>query len=250
MTSREPILLSVVVPVYNEEKKIVETVRRISAFLSLKKVPCELIVVNDGSTDHTSRVAESLPPPPPNVFFKFIGSDTNHGKGFACRHGMLEARGQYLLLTDADLSAPIKEVDKLIRALEKGAQVAIGSRAIREKGCDVRQSMKRRISGRIFNFFVQLLVLPGVLDSQCGFKCFTQDAAQKLFRAQKLDGFSFDVEVLYLARRFGYQIAEVPVMWSQGTDSRVSFLRDSTRMLKDLFTIKKIHNQSIQPALP
>ena len=107
--------------------------------------------------------------------------------------------------------------------------------------------MKRRISGRIFNFFVQLLVLPGILDSQCGFKCFTSEAAQKLFRAQRLDGFSFDVEVLYLARQSGYKIAEVPVMWSQGTDSRVSLLRDSVRMVRDLFNIKKT---SVTPTLP
>ena len=245
MTSNGPARLSVVVPVYNEEKKIVETVRRISAFLSLKGQPAELIVVNDGSKDKTRQIMQSLPQQEHGVFLRFLDSDVNHGKGYACRQGMLEAKGRYILLTDADLSSPIKESDKLVAALERGSDVAIGSRAVREEGCDVQQSLKRRIAGRIFNFFVQLLVLPGIRDSQCGFKCFTNEAAQKLFRAQKLDGFSFDVEVLYLARKSGYQIAEVPVMWIQGEDSRVSFFRDSTRMLKDLFKINKIHSGEV-----
>lgn len=241
MTVVPAVQLSVVVPVYNEENKIAETVRRISAFLALKGEPAEVLVVNDGSKDRTQEILETLSRDPQNASLKFIYSEVNHGKGYASRQGVLQTTGRYVLLTDADLSAPIKEVDKLISALKGGADVAIGSRAVREKDCDVRQSLKRRISGRLFNFFVQLLVLPGIQDSQCGFKCFTQESAQKLFRAQTLDGFSFDVEVLYLARKFGYRIAEVPVMWSQGADSRVSLLHDSTRMLKDLFKIKKLH---------
>lgn len=140
-----------------------------------------------------------------------------------------------------DLSSPMKEADKLLEELEKGADVAIGSRAKRQKGVEVQQSLRRYVSGRIFNLFVQSLVLPGIQDSQCGFKCFTRDAAHKLFSAQKLDGFSFDVEVLFLARKLGLRIVEVPVMWSQGVDSKVSLLRDSTRMLGDLVRIKGLH---------
>ena len=236
-----PVQLSVVIPVYNEERNIHETLRRIEVFLSLKGVAWEVLVVSDGSKDKTHEIVESILKSRPQLPLKFLCSDTNHGKGYASRRGMLEARGGHVLLTDADLSAPIKEVDRLIAALETGAQVAIGSRVVREKDCDVRQSLKRHVSGRIFNFFVQCLVLPGIHDSQCGFKCFTHQAAQKLFSLQKLDGFSFDVEVLYLARKFGYKIAEVPVMWSQGIDSHVNFLRDSFCMLKDLFKIKKLH---------
>jgi dolichyl-phosphate beta-glucosyltransferase len=239
--SSEPVQLSVVIPVYNEERNIRETLRRIEAFLSLKNISWEVCVVSDGSKDGTVDVLEDVRRTKPQLPLKILRSDSNHGKGFASRRGMLEARGRYVLLTDADLSAPIKESDRLTAALEKGADVAIGSRAVREKDCDVRQSLKRHISGRIFNFFVQLLVLPGIRDSQCGFKCFTRAAAQKLFSAQKLDGFSFDAEVLYLARKNGYKIAEVPVMWSQGADSRISLFRDSFRMLKDLFKIKKLH---------
>ena len=237
----QTVQLSVVVPVYNEEKSIRETLRRVEAFMSLKGISWEVIVVSDGSRDNTVQVVEEVQRTAPQLPLKFIRSDTNRGKGYTSRRGMLEATGRYVLLTDADLSAPIKEVDRLTAALEKGADVAIGSRATGGKDCDVRQSLKRHVSGRIFNFFVQLLVLPGIQDSQCGFKCFTREAAQKLFSAQKLDGFSFDVEVLYLARKSGYKIAEVPVMWSQGPDSRVSLFRDSILMLKDLFKIKKLH---------
>lgn len=233
--------LSVVIPVYNEGRNIRETLRKIEAFLSLKNMAWEILVASDGSKDKTDEILEEILKKRPQLPLKFFRSDVNHGKGHASRHGVLEARGRYVLLTDADLSSPIKEVDRLISALEKGAAMAIGSRALREKDCEVRQSLKRHVSGRIFNFFVQLLVLPGIHDSQCGFKCFTREAAQKLFSTQKLDGFSFDVEVLYLARKFGFKIAEVPVMWSQGIDTRVSLFHDSFTMLKDLFKIKKLH---------
>ena len=234
--------LSVVIPVYNEERNIGETLRRVEAFFSLKGISWEVCVVSDGSRDKTAEIVEEIQRLNPELPLQFFRSDTNHGKGYTSRRGMLAARGRYVLLTDADLSAPIKEVDRLTAALEKGADVAIGSRATGDKDCDIRQSVKRHISGRIFNFFVQLLVLPGIQDSQCGFKCFTHEAAQRLFSTQKLDGFSFDVEVLYLARKFGYRIDEVSVMWSQGLDSRVSLFRDSILMLKDLFKIKKLHS--------
>ena len=240
-TVSDAISLSVVIPVYNEEKNIRETLRKVSAFLSLKKISWEIIVVSDGSTDKTHEILDAVLQEQPASPFKVLKVKDNHGKGYASRAGILEARGRYVLMTDADLSAPIKEVDKLIVAIEKGADVAIGSRAVRSPGCDVRQSLRRRISGRIFNFFVQLFVLRGIQDSQCGFKCFTNSAAKRIFPLQKLEGFSFDVEILFLARKCGYKIAEVPVMWSQGLDSRISLLRDSIRMLKDLLKIKKLH---------
>ncbi len=236
------IFLSVVVPAYNEEKNIPEALKKISAYLSLKNYPWEVLVSNDGSKDDTGRVVQQYADAHPNQSIRLLNFNPNHGKGFASRQGMLAANGRYVLLTDADMSSPIKEVDKLIEALEKGHEVAIGSRAIRKKGCDVQQSLKRHISGRIFNAIVQLSVLPGIQDSQCGFKLFTHDACQRLFSVQKLDGFSFDVEVLYLARKFGFKIAEVPVMWSQGEDSKVSLFRDSTRMLKEIFLIRKLHH--------
>ena len=235
------IYLSVIIPVYHEEKSVLEAIRRIRAYRDIKSQTWEIVVVNDGSKDRTRSLVEDYVRSNPNAGVKIISFEKNRGKGAAAREGVLASRGEYVLLTDADLSSPIKEVDKLIRAMEYGGDVAIGSRALREKGCDVQQSLKRAVSGRIFNFLVQRLVLPGIQDTQCGFKCFRRKAAQDLFSSQKLDGFSFDVEILYLARKRGYNIREVPVMWRQGEKSSVSLFRDSRRMVADLFKIKKIH---------
>ncbi len=237
-------MLSVVIPVYNEEKNISEALRRVSAYLSLKNFSWEVLVVDDGSKDSTRDVLLKYIQEHPGQPVHVLRFDPNHGKGFAVRQGMLAAKGRYVLMSDVDMSAPIKEVDKLITAIDRGAEVAIGSRAVRAPGCDVRQSFKRRLSGRIFNLFVQALALPGIHDSQCGFKCFSNAAAKKLFLAQKLDGFAFDVEVLTLARQFGYKIAEVPVMWSEGKDSKIKLFRDPILMLGDLLRLKRLHKNS------
>lgn len=241
MSVPRDVTLSVVFPVYNEERRIGEALRRVRAYLSLKGLSWDVWVSNDGSTDGTARIVEEFSRAHPESSVHLLSSAPNRGKGYAARQGILAARGRRLLLTDADLSAPIKEVDKLIAALERGADVAIGSRALRSPGCDVRQSPKRWLSGRVFNAVVRASVLPGIRDSQCGFKCFTNAAAQKLFSEQKLDGFSFDVEVLYLARKAGLKIAEVPVMWSEDRDSQVRVMRDSVRMVRDLLKIKRLH---------
>ncbi len=238
----QPIRLSVVIPAYNEAKNIQEAMRRVAAYMTLKKYSWELIVVSDGSRDETDRMAkEYIAENAERDRFKLLTSEKNHGKGYASRQGILAAKGKYILLTDTDLSSPIKEVDKLISSLEAGADIAIGSRAVREAGADVQQSVKRRLSGRIFNFFVRLFVIRGIKDTQCGFKCFKKEAARTLFEKQKLDGFAFDVEILYLAKKTGFKIREVPVMWKQGADSRVSLFRDSFVMLGDLLRIKKLH---------
>ncbi len=236
--------LSVVIPVFNEEKNILDAVRRIDAYRRVKRQSWEIIIVDDGSTDRTAELTRGLIQSTDFSHVRLLSFEKNRGKGRAVREGALAATGEYVLLTDVDLSSPIKEVDKLLGPLQQGADIAIGSRAKRSRGCDVQQSFKRTLSGRIFNFFVQLFVLPGIRDTQCGFKCFTRKAAHDLFKIQKLDGFSFDVEILYLARKKGYKISEVPVMWSQGEHSKVSLFRDSLRMLGDLFRIKKIHANS------
>ncbi len=235
--------LSIIIPAYNEERNIGQALKRITEFCHLKAWAWELIVVSDGSLDKTNSILNEFLKKNPRVPIQAIITETNSGKGFACRKGIEHAEGQYMLITDTDLSSPIKEVTRLIAALEKGSDLAIGSRALRDKDCDVQQSLKRHVSGRIFNAIVQAVILPGLHDTQCGFKCFKHAVAKKLFKAQALNGFSFDVEVLYLARKMGYKIAEVPVMWMQGEDTRVSLFRDSTRMVKDLFKIKKIHAQ-------
>lgn len=241
MPSQASVQLSLIIPAYNESAILPEAVRRIEAYMRLKGISWELVIVNDGSTDETAQVLAKLEAERSNGSLRVISYEKNRGKGFAVKTGVLAARGESVLLTDADLSAPIKEADKLLKALSEGNDVAIGSRALRAPGCDVRQTLKRRLSGRVFNFFVRTLLLPGLHDTQCGFKAFTAEVATKLFNQARLDGFSFDVEILFLAKRSGCRIAEIPVMWSQGPRSKVSLWRDSTRMFRDLFIIKKIH---------
>ena len=234
-----PVFLSIVMPVYNEEHCLAESVRRITAFLTLKDWTWELLIVSDGSKDRTDAIARELAARDARV--KLLISKKNLGKGATVRRGALEARGKRLLITDADLAAPIKEVDKLLAAMDAGADVAIGSRAIRKEGCDVQQEWRRALSGRIFNWLVRLLVLKGFWDTQCGFKCFKTESAKPLFEAQKLRGFSFDVEILYLAVRGGLNVREVPVMWRAGEKSQVRMFRDSLRMFNELLTLKKIY---------
>lgn len=235
---------SIVIPVYNEERQVAQAMQRINAFLSLKNCAWECFIVSDGSTDQTTQIVKNSIEQNKYQNFKLIAFEKNQGKGAVVRAGMLAARGDYILMTDVDLSAPIKEMDKLILAIDEGADIAIGSRAVKAAGADVRQSFKRRVSGRIFNLAVQLAILKGIKDTQCGFKCFKKSVACKLFGMQKLDGFSFDVEILYLAKKMGYSIKEVAVMWSQGQESKISFLRDTFRMLRDLFRIKNFHARS------
>ena len=237
----DSIYLSIVVPAYNEEKIISTTLQRLEAYQKIKGQPWEILIVNDGSADKTAAQVEEFIRSTGVSNVRLLSFEKNRGKGAVVRDGMLQARGQYVLLADADLAMPIKESDKLICQIDFGADIAIGSRALREDGLDSKQSMKRRISGRVFNLIVQALLLPGIHDTQCGFKCFRRETAQDLFASQKLDGFSFDVEILYLARKKKYKITEVPVMWRQGEKSSVSLFRDSLRMLKDLFRIKQLH---------
>ncbi len=233
--------ISVVVPAYNEEKTIQESLRRLAAYAAAQTRTLEIIISNDGSTDKTKQLVEDFIKRRGDQLFKLVSGEKNQGKGAAVRRGIQESQGDYVLISDADLSTPIKEIDKLLHAIEEGADIAIGSRALREKGTDVQQSFKRWLSGRVFNLFVQAVLLRGYLDTQCGFKCFKAEIAKELFARQRLDGFNFDVEVLYLAHRRGYKIKEVPVMWMQGKYSRVNLLTDSVRMVRELFYLRKIH---------
>lgn len=231
---------SVVIPVYNEEKRVAEALRRVEAYMAAKGWDWELLVCSDGSTDATDRIVSERSKAQPRV--KLLAASPNRGKGAAARRGMLAASGKYVLMTDVDLSSPVKECDKLVEAIDAGHDAAIGSRALRAEGADVQQSFKRHLSGRIFNAFVKLFVTRDFRDTQCGFKCFTRAAAQALFSKQKLDGFAFDVEILYLAKKHGLKVAEVPVMWRQGADSKVDVFKDSFVMVGDLMKIKKLHD--------
>lgn len=230
-------------PSYNEEANIIEAMRRVEAFMGLKNWKWELIISDDGSKDSTARLVQSVIESHPEKPFRLLACAQNLGKGAAVRSGVLAARGEVTLVTDVDLSAPIKEVDRLIKALDEGNDVVIGSRAIRSNGCDVQQSFKRWFSGRIFNQMVRLIFLKGFRDTQCGFKCFKRQAANQLFSQQKLNGFSFDVEILYLAKKGGFKIKELPVMWRQAPTSRVSLLKDSFGMIRELFALRRIYSR-------
>jgi dolichyl-phosphate beta-glucosyltransferase len=209
--------LSVVIPAYNEVLRLPSTLARVQDYLAGRGEEHEIVVVDDGSTDATAEVARAAG----NVV-RVLRHEPNRGKGFAARRGMLAAAGERRLMTDADLSTPIGELAGLEAALDRGYDVAIGSRAVAGARIEVRQPAYREAMGRLFNVVVQLLLLPGVSDTQCGFKLFTAAAAVAAFGPCRLDGFSFDVEALYAARRRGLRIAEVPVVWRNDAATRVS----------------------------
>jgi dolichyl-phosphate beta-glucosyltransferase len=241
LKSPEPPHLSIVIPAYNEEARIGQSLEKIIAYFQNSKCDYEIIIVNDGSDDRTAEVARSYFDGP--VRGTILNNKMNTGKGYSVKKGMLTAKGRYILFSDTDLSTPIQEVEKLFQALHAGCDIAIGSRALPSSKVSVHQKWYRETGGRIFNKVVQMLTLPGIKDTQCGFKCFSREAAQKVFPRQKLEGWSFDVEILYIARRLGLLIREVPVEWRNSFDSRVSFLKDGLRMVMDLIKIRYVHRK-------
>jgi dolichyl-phosphate beta-glucosyltransferase len=213
-----PPALSVVIPAYNEARRLPQTLARLRRWAASTSSPVEVVVVDDGSTDQTAEVAREAG----GDDLTLLRHEPNRGKGYAVRRGMLAAGGERRLMTDADLSTPIEELPRLMGELDAGAQIAIGSRAIAGARIEVHQPAYREAMGRIFNRLVQLLLLPGLKDTQCGFKLFSARAATDAFGACRLDGFSFDVEALFVARRQGLRIVEVPVVWRNDEASRVS----------------------------
>lgn len=228
--------LSVIVPAYNEARRLRETLPRLHEYLAGLGEPGEIIVVNDGSTDDTAQVVVELARSYKEL--RLIHRDRNRGKGASVRRGVLAAREAHVLFTDADLSAPIEETAKLRAKLAEGCQVAIGSRRLPGSDVQIRQSWLRRFAGRAFGALVRLLFLPGIRDSQCGFKAFERGAAEAIFKRQQVDGFGFDVEVLWLARRLGYRLAEVPIVWRDDPESHIQLVPDATRMLLDLLRFR------------
>lgn len=229
--------LSVVLPAYNEEKRLGPTLERIQAYFAAVNYSYEVVVVDDGSTDDTAALAENYAAHWPAL--RVLRNGRNRGKGYTVRHGMLKAAGKDLLFSDADLSTPIEEVAPLREAVVTGgADVAIASRALPESNLAVRQPWYREAMGRTFNKFVQLLAVPGIVDTQCGFKYFRGEVGRHLFSLQRLEGFAFDAEVLCLARRFGYTIREVPVTWIDSPDSRVHPVKHSLLMLRELVGVR------------
>lgn len=229
--------LSVVIPAYNEEARIERTLARTVEYLDATEWrPYEVLVVSDGSTDRTEALVRAFAEAHPQV--QLLAYQPNRGKGHAVRYGILRAQGEWVLFSDADLATPIEELEKLAPHLKRGYDVAIGSRPLRESQLVVRQPFYREWAGRAFNKVVQLLAVRGIHDTQCGFKLFTHESAQAIFSLCRLDGFSFDFEALYYARRLGYTIAEVPIRWMHQEGSKVRMLRDGLRMLRDLVWLR------------
>lgn len=231
--------ISIIIPAYNEGQRLPATLDSVLAYLGAREwLFSEIVLVDDGSTDDTVAVAEQFIATHPSV--RLLRNPGNRGKGYAVRHGMLEARGEWRLFSDADLSAPIEELDKLLAAVrEYKASVAIGSRALDRSLIQIHQSKFRENAGRIFNLCVRLLTGLPFWDTQCGFKLFEARAAREVFRRQQLERFGFDVEVLFIARRLGFKTVELPVRWSHAEGTKVRMLHDSLNMFLDLVRIRR-----------
>ena len=226
--------LSIIIPAHNEEERLPGTLEEIHNFIDEQDYSSEIIVVENGSEDRTLEIALKFESQIPRL--KVLHED-NRGKGLAVKRGMLEASGDYRFFLDVDLSMPITELNRFVPPELENAEIAIGSR---EAPGAVRYNEPeyRHIVGRIFNSFVRLMALPDLHDTQCGFKCFRGDIAEELFTQQTMDGMSFDVEVLYIAKKRGYKIFEIPIPWYFNPDSRVKLIKDSVHMWLDLIRIR------------
>jgi dolichyl-phosphate beta-glucosyltransferase len=229
-------VLSVVVPAYNEEERLPRTIEQIERYLHGKNADFELILVDDGSADGTRQVMDAAAQRYASVHVEALPH--NRGKGRALAVGVEAAKGDEILLTDADLSTPIEELDKLQAALQGGAGVAIASRALRGSRVEVSQPLYRVLMGKGFNLIVQAVLLPGIWDTQCGFKLFRGDVARKVFAHLSTDGFGYDPEVLYRARKQGVKIAEIPVVWRNSAETKVRAVRSSLDMLRHVIRVR------------
>jgi glycosyltransferase involved in cell wall biosynthesis len=227
--------LSIIIPAYNEEQRLPGTLERIAEYLPSLGGETEILVVDDGSKDRTAEVAESFRKTLPNL--RVLSNGVNRGKGFSVCHGMREARGNIVLFTDADLSAPIEEAPKLIGQLAN-YDVAIGSRALDRGLITVHESRFREFAGIIFNLIVRVMLRLPFVDTQCGFKAFRRERCQILFEQQRIERFGFDPELLYLARHHGLRTVEIPVRWGHSPATKVNMMRDSVLMFVDVFTIR------------
>ena len=232
----KPMDISLVIPAYNEEHRLGATLDRLAEFFGALDRSAEVIVVDDGSTDDTARIAESKA----GLFkhFRLIRNGGNRGKGYSVRNGMTQARGDIRLFYDADSSTPIEELHKVLPRIEEGFDIVIGSRSLPDSDVQVRQKWYREYLGKLFNVLVKLFALRGFIDTQCGFKCFTARATKVVFPRQTLWGFGFDVELLFIARKHGLRAIEIPVRWINSPSSRLNPVTDSLRMLAELMTIR------------
>lgn len=225
--------LSVIIPAHNEENRLPASLEQVLGFLAAQAFSSEVLIVENGSSDRTLEVAQEFARRHETI--RVLQSA--QGKGAAVQRGMLAAQGEYRFMCDADLSMPVGEILKFIPPALENCPVAIASR---EANGAVRynEPAYRHLGGRGINFIIQTLILPGLNDTQCGFKCFSAAAAEEIFRLQTLPGWSFDIELLYIARRRGYPICEVPIHWYYHADTKISALRDAARMIRDIFRIR------------
>ena len=233
------LFLSLIIPAHNEEKRLPPTLAAINAYLNRQSYTSEIVVVENGSQDLTAVITEAFAADHPRVRLIREGA---RGKGLAVRRGMLEAKGHYRFICDADLSMPIEELAKFLPPQLEGVDVAIGSREA-PGAHRYNEPAHRHIIGRIFSNLVKLFALPGFEDTQCGFKCFSARCADDIFGVQLLNGMSFDVEALFIARKRGYRIVEVPIHWYFQSESRVRLIDDSLRMFMDILTIRRNWSQ-------
>jgi dolichyl-phosphate beta-glucosyltransferase len=228
--------ISVVIPAYNEAGRIGPTIEAISAYLRERRFDYEVIVVSDGSTDSTDSAVQTYAAKDAGV--RLVSYHPNRGKGFAVRTGMLKARSDSVLLSDADLATPIAELETLEKHASKGLDVVVGSRALKESAIIGWRPWYRELSGKVFNKLVRLLAVPNIRDSQCGFKYFKNGSAATIFSAARANGFGFDVEALYLAKKLGYNIGEVAVSWKNSPLTKVSVLRDTFPMICEIVRVR------------
>lgn len=228
--------LSIVIPAYNEGERLGPSLDRILTFCQ-HPWDAEVIVVDDGSKDQTSAIVGNYARKSGGII-RLLENPGNRGKGYSVRNGVLNSNGDVILFTDADLSAPIEEAAKLIAAIENGADIAIGSRWARSELQTQRQSLPRQVLGRAFNGLLRILLGLDFKDTQCGFKAFRRQAAKTLFPLQRIERWGFDPEILFLARKWGFRVAEVPVRWGHDTRTRISPLVDGSRMVADMLRIR------------
>ena len=234
------IFLSIIIPAHNEENRLPKALEQVLRFLKEQPFTSEVIVVENGSADKTLEVAQKFAGKHENVHV----IQSERGKGAAVRRGMLEAQGKYRFMCDADLSMPVEEITKFIPPALEDFDIAIASREA--KGAvRYNEPSYRHLGGRGINFLIQLFILPGLNDTQCGFKCLRADVAEKLFNLQTLSGWSFDIEILYIARKHGYRVQEIPIHWYHDAETKVRALPDAIRMFQDIF---RIHANALRGA--
>ena len=227
---------SIVIPAYNESARLGATLERVLGYVHAHGWDAEVIVVNDGSRDDTADIARAFAAREPML--RLVENPGNRGKGYSVRNGMLHARGRVALFSDADLSSPIEEAEKLFQALEDGADVAIGSRWLRAETQTRRQPLHRQIMGRVFNLLLRLTLGLQFADTQCGFKAFKRAAAQAIFPLQRIERWGFDPEILFLARKFGFKVQEVPVAWGHSGGARINPVIDGAKMFQEMLRIR------------